>query len=120
MKTKKILIIEDYDALQEELVSFLQIEGYSTISAKTNSDAINKAIEYKPDLIIYDLEISDINYYNIYEILEHIYMPNYIFLYRTGIPKYFLDNEALNKYNFIHIPMEFEALIKIILKILKN
>ncbi|MBF0506412.1 MAG: response regulator [Nitrospirae bacterium] len=60
-KTVNILCIDDhYDAL-ELLVSFLEPEGYSVITANEGRSGFEKAVAYKPDLIILDLMMPEVD-----------------------------------------------------------
>ena len=53
--TKKILIADDEPDILEILSFNLQNEGYEIITAKNGDDALDKAKQYKPDLIILDV-----------------------------------------------------------------
>src|SRR4029450_6655581 len=62
---KRILIVDDSDDSRSILVLILPRSwGYETIEATTGTEAVQKAIDEKPDLIIMDLglpEISGVN-----------------------------------------------------------
>ena len=55
---KKILIVEDDEDLRKMLVSILQFD-YEVSEAATGTEAIEKAVFAKPNLIILDLELPD-------------------------------------------------------------
>ena len=58
---KKILIIEDEDSIGDILSYALNKEGFSTNIANTGSKALNLLDSYKPNLVILDLMLPDIN-----------------------------------------------------------
>jgi twitching motility two-component system response regulator PilH len=50
-----VLVVEDTPSEMELLSHYLREGGYSVIGAVTAKDALNKAIEIKPDVIITDV-----------------------------------------------------------------
>lgn len=54
-KAKKILIADDEPDILEIIKYNLSAEGYEVITAKDGAEAIDKAKQYKPDLIILDI-----------------------------------------------------------------
>jgi CheY-like chemotaxis protein len=59
---KRILVVEDVEDSRFILVATLQMYcHYQTIEAGTGKEAIAKAVAEKPDLIIMDLGLPDIN-----------------------------------------------------------
>ena len=58
---KKILFIEDESALQKTFGEILGQEGYEMISALDGEIGLRLAKEKKPDLILLDLILPDIN-----------------------------------------------------------
>ena len=69
---KKILVIDDFAALLDEVSEFLSIEGYKVYTAKNGAEGIQKAIQYLPDLILCDIEMPIMNGYDVYRTLEKI------------------------------------------------
>ncbi len=61
MEKKKILIVEDETAYLEMLSVRLEEEKYDVILAENGKDAILKAISEKPDLILLDMLLPDMN-----------------------------------------------------------
>jgi two-component system, cell cycle response regulator DivK len=60
--TKRILVVEDRDDSRTILVTMLsRLCGYETIAAANGTEAIEKAISEKPDLILMDLDLPDIS-----------------------------------------------------------
>lgn len=51
----KILVVEDDQALQQAYSSVLQIEGFEVAVASDGVEALAKAEEFEPDLILLDM-----------------------------------------------------------------
>ncbi|MFH0799516.1 MAG: response regulator [Pseudomonadota bacterium] len=56
---KKILIVDDDETMLRLLANELKKEGYSVITATNGANAINYAICEKPDIIIMDILLPD-------------------------------------------------------------
>ena len=52
---KTILVVDDEKSIRELLVFNLEKEGYNTIEASDGAEAVEKALECKPDLILLDV-----------------------------------------------------------------
>jgi DNA-binding response OmpR family regulator len=59
MQEAKILIIDDSTELRSLLESILPYSGYQAISATSGQDGLDLAKQFKPDLILLDLELPD-------------------------------------------------------------
>jgi DNA-binding response OmpR family regulator len=58
---QKILIVEDNSDLSQLLAFYLNNAGYETSRARNSAQAISKALAERPDLIITDLYLPDMN-----------------------------------------------------------
>jgi two-component system cell cycle response regulator DivK len=58
---KRILIVEDNDKNLKLLRDVLQAGGYGTIEAMSAGDGIALAIGERPDLILMDIQLPDMN-----------------------------------------------------------
>jgi CheY-like chemotaxis protein len=56
---KIVLIVDDDENLREIFASMLRFSGYEILEAVTGTEAVNKAISEKPDLILLDIELPD-------------------------------------------------------------
>jgi CheY-like chemotaxis protein len=56
---KKILIVDDNEHLRQILSSILRFSGYEISEAATGTQAIEKAVSAKPNLILMDLDLPD-------------------------------------------------------------
>ena len=59
----KILLVEDDDNLMEMMQLAFEGEGYHLEIARGGFEAVEKAIAFKPDLILMDVVMPDINGY---------------------------------------------------------
>ncbi len=58
---KKILIIEDEEALRQALVDKFNREGFSVIEAKDGEEGLDLAIKNHPDIILLDIIMPKID-----------------------------------------------------------
>jgi two-component system cell cycle response regulator DivK len=65
MGKAKILYIEDNSDNMTLVKRVLEIEGYEVIQAETGQEGINQAINNSPDIIITDINLPDIDGYEI-------------------------------------------------------
>jgi two-component system, cell cycle response regulator DivK len=56
-----ILIVEDNDKNMKLARDVLQAKGYSTLEAVNGEDGVRLALEHKPDLVLMDIQLPDIN-----------------------------------------------------------
>lgn len=63
---KTILIIEDSPYLAESLIDMFEIKGYNAIASPTGREGVEMAITQKPDLILLDIRLPDIDGYEVY------------------------------------------------------
>ena len=58
---KKILIVDDEQAIIDVLVYNLKKEGYETLEATDGVTAVNMALEQKPDLMLLDIMLPKLD-----------------------------------------------------------
>ena len=61
MSIKKILVVDDSAVERYYLTDFLSKQGFSVIEAMDGDDAIIKARNYKPDLVLMDVVMPTTN-----------------------------------------------------------
>jgi len=59
--TKRVLLVEDFEDSRFSLCKLLEIEGYEVLEAGDGAQAIDIAINSKPDLILMDLSLPIID-----------------------------------------------------------
>jgi DNA-binding LytR/AlgR family response regulator len=67
---RKILVIEDDEIIRDNLLNLFELEGYKIKGAENGKEGIDKAFILKPDLIICDVMMPDINGFEVLEILS--------------------------------------------------
>jgi DNA-binding response OmpR family regulator len=70
MNKKTVLIIEDSPYLAESLVDMMNIKGHHALVAATGRDGVIKALGEKPDLILLDIRLPDIDGYEVYHTIR--------------------------------------------------
>jgi len=58
---KTILIVEDNDKNMKLARDVLQAKGYRTLEAVNGLDGVALALQHRPDLILMDIQLPDIN-----------------------------------------------------------
>lgn len=120
---KKILVVDDEQDLVETIRLKLSSEGYKVESANTGVEALEKAKQTKPDLILLDIMMPELNGYQVCKkIKEDDSLKN--------IPVVMLTAKAQESDKFwgletgaddyITKPFEFSNLLKTISKHLKH
>ena len=66
---KKILIIEDDKIVRENTAEILQLANYDVISAQNGKVGVEKASYFKPDLIICDILMPELDGYGVLQII---------------------------------------------------
>src|SRR5680860_1545107 len=68
---KKILLVEDDEALSGVYKSRLQMEGFETKEVSNGELALTAALEFKPDLILLDAMMPKISGFDVLDILRN-------------------------------------------------
>jgi len=67
---KKILIVDDEPDIVETLKFLVESEGFESITALDGEDALRKAKEEAPDIVILDVMLPKINGYKVCRLLK--------------------------------------------------
>ncbi len=70
-KQKKILLVEDDDALASVYQTRLQAEGFDVRRVPNGEDALAAALEYKPDLTLLDVMMPKVSGFDVLDILRN-------------------------------------------------
>ena len=70
MKRKTILIVDDELSILVPLQFLMEKEGYSAKLAQSGKDAFDKIAESKPDLILLDIMLPDLDGHEIYQMIR--------------------------------------------------
>ncbi len=69
--TKRILLVEDDDALAGVYLVRLQAEGFDVKRVANGEDALAAAISYKPDLVLLDVMMPKVSGFDVLDILRN-------------------------------------------------
>ncbi|MBX3643227.1 MAG: response regulator [Rubrivivax sp.] len=58
---KTILIVEDNEKNMKLARDILRAKGYAVLEAVNGLDGVNLALEHRPDLVLMDIQLPDIN-----------------------------------------------------------
>jgi len=70
-KPKKILLVEDDDALANVYVTRLQAEGFDIKRVPNGEDALAAALQYRPDLILLDVMMPKVSGFDVLDIIRN-------------------------------------------------
>lgn len=68
---KKILLVEDDTALASVYHSRLELEGFEVSEVNNGEEALSKALDFKPDLIVLDAMMPKISGFDVLDILRN-------------------------------------------------
>ena len=68
---KRILLVEDDQALAKVYVSRLELEGFEVKHVPNGEGALTTAVEFKPDLIVLDAMMPQISGFDVLDILRN-------------------------------------------------
>ncbi len=61
MKKNRILVVDDEKAVTDTLGIFLELEGHEVFCSQSGRDAIQRFSEIKPDIVLLDLNMPEMN-----------------------------------------------------------
>jgi PAS domain S-box-containing protein len=115
MNKIKILIIDDYLPLLEDVSQYLNFEGFKSFCAKNGPEGIQMAIQYFPDIILCDIEMPHMNGYQVYDALSKIPTTSsipFIFLTAKATIDDFKKGLKLGADDYITKPFKMNDLLK--------
>lgn len=82
---KKVLVVDDNPLFADGLAAILEIRGYKVACCYAGRDCIEKAVSFKPDVIISDHVMGDMTGLEVLKsIREHPDLPSIPFIVVTG------------------------------------
>lgn len=115
----KLLIIDDYLPVLEELKDFFKFEGYTVFSSESGAGGIRKALSNKPDLIICDIQMPEIDGYEVFRTLSKIpetALIPFVFLTAKASPEDFRKGMRLGADDYVIKPVDLEELAQTVHK----
>ncbi len=70
-KPRKILLVEDDDALADVYLTRLQAEGFDVKRVPNGEDALASTLQYRPDLILLDVMMPKVSGFDVLDILRN-------------------------------------------------
>ncbi|HET8752464.1 MAG TPA: response regulator [Gaiellaceae bacterium] len=61
MTTPQVLVVEDNERNMKLFCELLEASGYRTLEARTGERAVELALEHRPDLVLMDIRLPDID-----------------------------------------------------------
>lgn len=114
---KTILLIEDDTALRENTAELLELSNYRVITSPNGKLGISKAKEEKPDIIVCDIMMPEIDGYGVLEALSYDIKTNhipFIFLSAKTEHKEIRRGMDLGADDYLTKPFEEEELLSAI------
>ncbi len=107
-KPRKILIIDDEEAMAELLEDYLRINGFTVSKALNAEDGIQMAEELQPDLILLDVMMPRIGGLDCLKMLKKVYAEAIVIMV-SGVRDDAVAKKALNEgaYDYITKPIDF-------------
>lgn len=114
---KKILIIEDNTEVRENLSEILALSGYQTITAENGKVGVEKALADRPDLILCDVMMPELDGFGVLHILsKQAATADIPFIFLTALAEKgdFRKGMALGADDYIVKPFDDTALLQTI------
>ena len=111
----RILVVEDEADVREDIVGILEMEGFQVEEAFDGLDGLEKAPDFKPDMIISDVSMPRLNGHEFFKKFHEEYpdISDVPFLFLTAYAD--RDNELiareLGASDYLTKPVDFELLI---------
>jgi CheY-like chemotaxis protein len=67
---RKLLVIDDHDAIRENISEILSLAGYAVLTAGNGKKGVEKALKDLPDLIICDIMMPELDGYGVLHLLR--------------------------------------------------
>jgi two-component system response regulator AtoC len=116
-----ILLVDDQDTIRFFLEKTLTQEGYETVTAKTGAEAIEKARQVMPDLVLLDLKLPDMDGLEVLQKIKEIF-PEICIVMITAFGDIETAVSAMKAgaYDFVSKPINLDQLLMAIRKGLES
>lgn len=71
-KKKHILVVDDEPAWLKSMTHILRREGYQVKAVQSAAEALALLVKYRPDLIVSDLRMPDMNGFDLLDKIRHL------------------------------------------------
>lgn len=118
--SKTVLIVEDNEYNMLYLVEVMSMYPLNLLTASNGHEAIDKAREHKPDLVLMDVKMPELSGYEAAKEIRK-FLPNVVIIAQTA---YMLDSETENGENpfndYLIKPINKEQISRIVERYLPN
>lgn len=120
---KRILLVEDNDAIRENTCELLELADYYVLPASNGQEGLEIALRENPDLIICDIMMPDIDGYHLLEILRRLPLFSttpFLFFTASAERSEIQKGLAAGANDYITKPFDADELIQLLEKYLAN
>lgn len=114
-----VLVVDDEESMREILTSWLEDSGYNTLSSSTGTEALREIYQHRPDLIIADVMMPDMDGYRLCNLASEISSSPIILLTALGQEKEKVQGFEMGADDYIVKPIgmnEFLARVRALLR----
>ena len=118
---KKILIVDDMDVIRE-MAAFMLEDQYQTFCASSAKEAIEIYRKEKPDLVLSDFRMPEMNGYELQRTLQEEYRKIIPFMFMTADPTEETESKGFDNgaMDFIRKPLNPDVLLRRVSNIMQN
>jgi len=124
MKSPLVLIVEDDHSTRVMYRDFLTHAGFRTVDAHNGFQALEKALELRPDLVVTDLAVPGMDGFEFCRALQQSSATSHIpILAITGHAEYLEDPERFRHAGILHVlvkPCELDEVVRELRKMLNG
>ena len=100
---KKVLVIEDNKEILENTAEILELSNYCVCTAANGKVGIEKALSDKPDLILCDIMMPELDGYGVFHMVQsHPELQNIPFIFLPECVNNFMYHSDFNNYSDIY------------------
>ncbi len=70
MARKKVLVVDDEPKVADLIKAYLEKDGYDVLLSGDGKDAVEKARNYKPDLMVLDLNLPEMDGIEVFRVVR--------------------------------------------------
>jgi DNA-binding response OmpR family regulator len=114
MQNYTILVIEDETQMRRNICTILEMEGFQVISARNGQEGLEKAQTQKPDLILCDLMMPELDGEQVFAAINDKSETPFIFLTGRGNTAFFRRELPAGAEGYLSKPISAEELLSVV------
>lgn len=115
---ENLLVVEDEQAIRETLKDILELSGYNVMTAKNGKEGYDAIIEYKPDLVLCDVNMPELDGFELLGALNQRMkdevIPPFIFLTARVETQSMRQGMGLGADDYILKPFDHNQVLEIV------